>query len=79
MNKIILSGKFKVNSYYQGTTKFDFWKQIKPGDIIEIYIDIRRCYGVPEITIKVNGKEFMDYAGNILKYLSKVELEECDV
>lgn len=75
MNKIILSGKFKVNSYYQGTTKFDFWKQIKPGDTIEIDIDIRRRYNAPEITIKANGKEFMDYVGNILKYLSKIELE----
>lgn len=75
---MILSGKFKVNAKYTGVSKFRFWNDLEPGDIIEIKFKIQNICGTPMLEVVSNYADsgFIDYAGNILKYLGKLEVTQ---
>lgn len=75
---MILSGKFKVNAKYMGVSKFRFWNDLEPGDIIEIKLKIQNIRGTPMLEVMSNYVDsgFVDYAGNILKYLGKLEVTQ---
>lgn len=77
-----LSGKFSILSKYNGKSKFSFWGNLKPGDVIEVSVVLKSEVGgrngmySPTIKIECDGKKFSCGFNEAANYLSKIELTE---
>lgn len=82
-DKIILDNIITATSKYRGSSKFSFWKNIKPGDKIHISINLAdpgrgRSLYATEVNFRVNDTAFtcsITQAGNYLNNID-YELEE---
>ena len=78
-----LKTQVKIKSKYQGTTKFDFWKKLEPGTIVEISMVLEptgsnRGINYTPIITATYGKSmetFSDTINSFLKYLNKIDYE----
>ena len=83
---ITLSNKIMITKKYSGKSKFDFWKNLKAGDVINISIILkptgRGSSGIYVPTIKFENKFGNDYFSasfnEACNYLNKVEYENLD-
>jgi hypothetical protein len=72
---------FRIITPFKGESKFDFWKQLKIGDKIQISTLFkstgrgRNGIYVPTVTITnlTNNTEFRDTINSLLNYISKIE------
>lgn len=78
-----LKNSFIIKSNYSGKSKFDFWHNLKPGDLINISLELKkpgynqtynRQYATTLI-VSHNGADFIDSLTAISKYLDKIEVE----
>lgn len=85
MNKqISLSSTIIVTKTYSGKSKFDFWKNLKVGDTVEISLELestgsnRGVSYTPYLSLfnrNNNREEFCDSLNGIVKYLEKIDYE----
>ena len=78
---IKLSNIILIKSKYKGSTKFDFWKNLKEGDLVEISINLKN-HGkgrsgsyAPDIYLKSNTETFICSLNQVVNYLGKIEYE----
>lgn len=77
-----LTSKIKVCSKYKGSSKFDFWKKIIPGDIIEasFYLQPTGRGGsglyANNIILKNGYDTFTCSVNEACKYLEKIDFVE---
>jgi hypothetical protein len=74
-----LTGKIKITGPYTGSTKFDFWKNLQPDDILEISLKFQSV-GSYINTFKVvnmrDGSSFRDTQNSLFNYFEKTKHEE---
>ena len=75
---IVLSDTIKVTTEYTGKSKYDFWKNIRKGDILTIAMELRIVGKyVPTLVIS-NGRTsetFRDSLNSLQNYLYKMGYE----
>lgn len=82
MTTLKLAASIAITSPYKGTTKFEFWKNLREGDIIKVYMELtptgsnRGKIYAPMIKAKHNDRVFSDTINSFQKYLSKIGYEE---
>ena len=69
---IVLIGTYIVQSPYRGQSKFDFWRNLTKGDIVQVSMVLRHY--ITDITISYNGKKFECSATQMYNYLEKIDL-----
>ena len=75
-----LSGKFSILSKYNGKSKFEFWGNLKLGDVLTVSVILKSEVGgrngmySPTINMECDGKKFSCGFNEAANYLSKVEL-----
>lgn len=79
---MILKNKFKILSKYKGSTKFDFWKDLSPGQVIYVYMNLKnpgrseRGLYASKVYVQSESGIFVDSITMVSKYLNNIELEE---
>ena len=75
---LILKNKYLVKSKYKGQSKFNFWKEIDIGTILEISTTINpHSGGVPNLLIQYGDEaRFSDSFNRVSNYLKNMELEQ---
>ena len=74
-----LTGKIKITGPYMGSTKFDFWKNLQPDDILEISLKFQSVGSYVNAFWVVNqrdGSSFSDTQNSLINYLKKTKHEE---
>lgn len=79
-----LTLRIKILSKYKGKTKFNFWKDLEPNEILRLELPLetlsrsRNGLSTPYIKItKVYSKESEEWSFNdVCRYLDKIEHEE---
>lgn len=81
MSNLLLTGEFVARSKYKGSSKFSFWQNIVPGDILYISIEIKnpgkgRQPYAPQLHIcnKTNDIGFQCSLVELTNYLEKVDI-----
>jgi hypothetical protein len=80
MNDLLLTGTFVAQSNYKGSSKFDFWRDIRPGDILEITMEIKnpgrgRQPYAPQLHVHRNDDCYFKCSlVELTNYLSKIDL-----
>lgn len=81
MNNITLSSELIIKGKYKGSTKFEFFKDLKEGDLVEISMNLKKqgrgrsgLYA-PEIKLKCNNKTFNCSLNQTMNYLGNIEYE----
>ena len=80
---MILKTKILVKSKYKGASKFDFWKNLVPGDILYISLKVkpqdRHISGVKAIRLDIVDSEnnkFECRMTELYNYLKKIEYDD---
>ena len=81
---IILSDEISVIKKFSGKSGFEFWQEVKEGDIIEILLEfsklVRTSSGTKQPNVKLinrrNRLEFTSTFNKVIGYLDKIEYEE---
>lgn len=72
-----LSNDFIVVSPYKGKSKFDFWKQIQPQDILNISFAVESYSSLVIFKCdKYKDNTFACSVGQAANYLRQIELKE---
>jgi hypothetical protein len=74
-----LTTKIKITGPYTGSTKFDFWKNLQPDDILEVSLKFRRVgsyINVFRVTNLRDNSFFEDSQNSLYNYFSKLKYEE---
>jgi hypothetical protein len=82
---MILKTKIRIKSKYKGGSKFSFWKNLVPGDILYISLEVKRqdrnINGVKAIRLNIVDSEnnkFECRMTELSNYLEKIEYEDVD-
>lgn len=81
--QITLSSNITVIKVYSGKSKFDFWKNLKVGDVIKISLELestgsnRGISYTPCVRLKniMTFENFASSLNDIVKYLGKIDYE----
>lgn len=74
-----LTTKIKITGPYTGSTKFDFWKNLQPDDILEISLKLKSIGNYVNTFNVVNKRDnssFSDTQNSLINYLKKTNHEE---
>lgn len=74
-----LTAKIKITGPYKGSTKFDFWKNLQPDDILEISLKLKSIGNYVNTFNVVNQRDnssFSDTQNSLINYLNKTNHEE---
>jgi len=74
-----LTTKIKITGPYTGSTKFDFWKDLQPDDILEVSLKFRQVgsyINVFRVTNLRDNSFFEDSQNSLYNYFSKLKYEE---
>jgi hypothetical protein len=79
---MVISGKFVVKSKYKGKSKYDFWKNLQIGDILEISLDLspserngRGSLYATYLKVQSGTSGFSDSISGVCKYIEKIDLD----
>ena len=78
---MLLKNTIKISEKYTGNSKFEFWKNLKVGDVIEVSINIERIHsggnGLYATPISFNNTtqgEIFDTTMNMaVKYINNIK------